>query len=1681
MRRHPKASAVGSSTRQAAGLGRSFRGAFEIRGTSGDFDGSGASPYLRRAFLTLSFALVLALALSSAASAAVAPKGVTGFFGTTGTAAGQMTTPRGVAVKQEGTGAGNVYAVDGANNRVVVFDANGNFLRAFGADVVNYGPDQADEVQAVDVNATAGNFKLTFNGQATGELGATASAAEVEAALNGLSTVGGLEPAGSVSVSGGPGSAGGTTPYKITFGGFLAATNVPQTTATNVSLSGGSPATAITVGTVNEGETGFEICVPANGDFCKAGTTGNGAGSMNSPQGIAVNQSSGDLYVTEQSNLRVQQFDSSGNFVRAFGQDVVVTGFPDNSTATSAVQTLTVTATEGRYKLKFGGKETGELPFNATSSEIQTALQGLTSIGSGNVTVSGAGPYTITFAGALANNPEPLITTESGPAEPLVGGTATVVNTTTGATGFEVCTAVDTDVCKAGVSGSTGGAFKSTFSGYPAVAPAGAPNAGDVLVADPANMRVQEFSSVGAFVRAFGQNVVNAGPDNNGTTNFEVCSLAAGDSCGIGAAGSGNGAFAASTPTRVAEDASGNLYTVEPTGNFRVQKFTLPGNSVTPQGPFDAADLTGSSAANAPTDVAVNPTANSNVLVTKAFVAGATPSCPITGAPSVAESRVLEVSSGGTLEGTHGTCAGITPVNGLAARQSSGNLYLSSTFVASRIYILNTGQPAAPTASITNVSGVGAHAVTVSAFVNPNGPELSYGQETTYKFEYKRSADPTYTPLGAGEASAGNRTTNKLITQQLEGLQAGTSYDVRLVATKPFGSGSATSTVTFATAAAAPDVSEPEFASNGATTYLQGEINPNGSATTYEFEYVGDQAFEQSGFASAASVPSPSGSIAPGNAFVFKSANVSGLEAGKTYRLRLTAVNGTGSRSSDPVAFTVPATGGCANEAIREEIRRAQEEAVSEGALSGEVPEEANELPNCMALEMASPPEKGQRGLSDKDFAISPDGAHVMYRTGADLAETGGVIDVSNGDVYVASRTSSGWSTTPTVLRLYGGGQEAPVAFAPDFSSWFLLMPESNEQNAESSRRIFFSTLDRTVTPFSSLLVSEPKKGAATFAGASEDLSHIYVFPGSGIETIEARYSSTDPVPVGPSSRNDTYIATLGQTGMPQPLQLLARDVSGKAWGGNCGARIGGDLNPGGLVRETRQRLFVQGAISSDGSRIYFSTRPGQPSESIASPPCGTSSFFGFTPSSKPVRILERAETPAGPVIGELFQSECNRVSPSCDTTTADDVFQGASADGMKVYFTSTRQLVDSDLDSPAPPSVNVPSTCGPTVAAATGCDLYLYEKLPGGGHTLVQVSAGDSTDPTPGSGAKVPNGIAAISTDGSHVYFVAGGVLTTVPNELGAVAQAGQPNLYLYERDAAFPGGHTAFIATVASTDRQEPALFGLSAGYANGAFAVPAMSSDGTKIGGDGRVFVFMSKAQLTGADSDGSQVDIYRYDSQAGSLRCVSCLPGGGNEPGAVFASEPSGNQAAGPDFLFRHRWVGEDGNTVAFSTKAALVPGDTNGAFDDYIWQGGRLWRLPATASGTFNGDTPTLSSDGSSVAFRSASELLPQDGDNAIDAYVARAGGGFPIPPAQARCQGEECQEPFRAQPSPSRSPSETATGGNVAEPLPVKCRKRFMKRNGRCIKRRHHKKRHHHRKKQHSNRRAAATSQGGQK
>ncbi len=137
------------------------------------------------------------------------------------------------------------------------------------------------------------------------------------------------------------------------------------------------------------------------------------------------------------------------------GGTVDVTTTTPGAAGVNEVQTLTVSgATGGTFTLAFGIAATAAIAHNATAADIDAALEALSTIGSGNVAVTG-GPLTSTevaieFTGELAAQNVPQIAANS---TNLGGGTAVVDMTTEGATGTN-------EVQTLAASGATGGTFR---------------------------------------------------------------------------------------------------------------------------------------------------------------------------------------------------------------------------------------------------------------------------------------------------------------------------------------------------------------------------------------------------------------------------------------------------------------------------------------------------------------------------------------------------------------------------------------------------------------------------------------------------------------------------------------------------------------------------------------------------------------------------------------------------------------------------------------------------------------------------------------------------------------------------------------------------------------------------------------------------------------------------------------------------------------------------------------------------------------------------------------------------------------------------------------------------------------------------------------------------------------------
>jgi hypothetical protein len=364
----------------------------------------------------------------------------------------------------------------------------------------------------------------------------------------------------------------------------------------------------------------------------------------------------------------------------------------------------------------------------------------------------------------------------------------------------------------------------------------------------------------------------------------------------------------------------------------------------------------------------------------------------------------------------------------------------------------------------------------------------------------------------------------------------------------------------------------------------------------------------------------------------------------------------------------------------------------------------------------------------------------------------------------------------------------------------------------------------------------------------------------------------------------------------------------------------------------------------------------------------------------------------------------------------------GFASDGSRAIMTTTQQLVNGDTDD--------------------GNDLYACD-IPAGAiaaegalnkcPNLRQLSAGAA------GGADVEGvvgaGSAGVSKDGSHVYFVAEGVLAANHGANDETAVAGAHNLYVWETDAEHPEGHIAFLARVANPDE----LVGNSENQ-----ATP-----------DGRYLLIGTTTPLVGsgpaADTDSAR-DVYRYDSQTGEWLRLSTDATG------------SGGNAESHTLVGYRNAMTVDGRTVVFMTSEALASADSNSATDVYAWHEGQVSLISPNGGGDAG-----ISSSGTDIFFTTTSQVTAADTDTSSDVYTARIGGGFDLREPAPPCEGKACKAPPTSTPSSSAPGSAGFPGhGNVKE-KPRKCPKGMRKVRGkagrsRCVPKRsgsRHGKRHH--------------------
>jgi hypothetical protein len=449
------------------------------------------------------------------------------------------------------------------------------------------------------------------------------------------------------------------------------------------------------------------------------------------------------------------------------------------------------------------------------------------------------------------------------------------------------------------------------------------------------------------------------------------------------------------------------------------------------------------------------------------------------------------------------------------------------------------------------------------------------------------------------------------------------------------------------------------------------------------------------------------------------------------------------------------------------------------------------------------------------------------------------------------------------------------------------------------------------------------------------------------------------------------------------------------------------------------------------------------------------------------------------------------------------------SADGSRAFFVSPDPAAVGSC-------VIAEEGKGESAAqAAAACAPQLYVRENGATTQLVSrdVLAGEALAPAgvlrmpnPAYQFKIPAELASsyvfASPDGSQAFFQSASALTQPAEE---ASPGSEPKTYDFDVDTGvltyLPGVVGQIVATdtdgssiafVRPAAGREPAQLELWIAGANGGSVTPVtqLSEPGAsvpeaRISGDGSVLVFQTGSQLSGAFNSGGAEQIYRYDFSANTLGCVSCAPAGvtpgGASMSALHKSETSSNLSEPVHGNVDERGISSDGDRIFFETPTPLVPQDSNtnasgpcsgagaGAIcvqgeDVYEWENGVVY-LISTGKGPLDSYLLDSSENGNDVFFATAEGLVPGDTDGGYDVYDARIPHeGEPFPPAAVPCEGSVCQGPPNV-PAPLTPPA-SATFSGLGNPTPevtpppakkvttktVKCKKGFVKKNKKCVK-----------------------------
>lgn len=825
---------------------------------------------------------------------------------------------------------------------------------------------------------------------------------------------------------------------------------------------------------------------------------------------------------------------------------------------------------------------------------------------------------------------------------------------------------------------------------------------------------------------------------------------------------------------------------------------------------------------------------------------------------------------------------------------------------------------------------------------------------------------------------------------------------------------------------------------------LHASVNPEGlPVTSCQFEYVTDAAFKATAYtnlSSGGTVPcvAPSAGEIPSDSKAHAiHAEVTGLQPRTTYHFRLAAANANGTEHGKDEAFSMG----------------------SPPLLTGESSSNVGSAGATVGAQLNA---GGLRSTYHVDYGTTPAYGSSTPEASFDAPQSGAVgvlaqlSGLQPGTLYhfrfVATNalgTALGEDMTLTTAQSLGNA----ALTLPDERVYEMVSPLDNAnvyvpaegyrgRNGTDTWRPFRASADGNAVAF---VGEAPSTGGGGIVGsglgdqwlATRDPAGGWtagdIQPPSGRSGSEYHYFSRDLsvgiVAVPGDGQVEPRLTADAPANCPGLYSRTSSDggfhtlFTTTQTPGNCGVLdfAGASADSSHLVFQTKARL-TPNAVEAAGDTNY------EPHDNLYESVAGQLRLVNVLPEGKP---------------------DPNATFGSPWAAVHEPNFSNViSADGAHIFWTD---MNTSKIYVRENGTSTVPVSAGAAfywTASSDGRYVFYTE-----GEKLLRFAIeGETREELAGAGANV-QGVIGVSQDGAYVYFVAGGILASNENSEKGKAEEGaeKDNLYLRHN------GVTTYIMTLSPNEGTNNfAGPGGNESYIYGDW-LPANQSRTAEVTPDGHSLVLYG----------GRGLSVYNAD--AGKIYCASCYPNRASSGDAYLPTSPL-NLTSTP------RWISDDGSRLFFDSLTSFDPHATNGLQNVYEWEregagscrqsGGCVYLLSGGGS-TDHSFFLAASASGNDVFFATRGQLVPQDTNGNVKVYDARVNGLRP--PSPPACTGTGCQGVPPAPPIFATPSSVTFSGiGNFPAPSvavkakskPTKCKRGFVKRHGKCVRKKAGKAKH---------------------